>query len=261
MGDRQNQRVDEGVGRRDSTATIQKRLRHGDPDQVGERDDDGNDAVGVRGASRQTVLSRLRRNAKGTANLTSQRAEKRHRSASSESSSSDESDWTDNPTPSRKKAAQSTSSQAYRSRRHGRRGARSPKISLDVLTSGGKGRASADAMQSFGHDNSAYSDSRSGSSLNPEKSPPRFQDNENLSCSNFRVNFPHPGDDQDEVEEEIVWLHGRLLGYKVVNGKPFVRVPWYPTWEPPDEYSKEEVDRVKRQWQSRRLRRGGEGRA
>jgi hypothetical protein len=28
---------------------------------------------------------------------------------------------------------------------------------------------------------------------------------------------------------------GRLLGYTVVNGKPFVLVPWYPTWEAPDE--------------------------
>jgi hypothetical protein len=37
---------------------------------------------------------------------------------------------------------------------------------------------------------------------------------------------------------------------KVVNGKPLVLVPWYPTWEPPDEYSREEVERVKRQYAS-----------
>jgi hypothetical protein len=58
------------------------------------------------------------------------------------------------------------------------------------------------------------------------------------------------GPDDDEPQDEVVWLYGRLLSYKVVNGKPLVLVPWYPTWEPPDEYSREEVERVKRQYTS-----------
>jgi hypothetical protein len=48
--------------------------------------------------------------------------------------------------------------------------------------------------------------------------------------------------DHHEPPDEIVWPHGPLLDYEVRNGKPVVLVPWHPTWEPPDEYSKEEVD-------------------
>jgi hypothetical protein len=67
-------------------------------------------------------------------------------------------------------------------------------------------------------------------------------------------------DDQESLQDEIVWPHGHLLDYKVVDGKPFVLVPWHPTWEPPDEYSIAEVERVKRRWQSQR-RGKGRGRA
>jgi hypothetical protein len=55
---------------------------------------------------------------------------------------------------------------------------------------------------------------------------------------------------------DFVWPHGPLLDYEVRNGKPVVLVPWHPTWEPPDEYSKEEVERVKRQHESRTQCRG-----
>jgi uncharacterized Fe-S cluster protein YjdI len=58
--------------------------------------------------------------------------------------------------------------------------------------------------------------------------------------------------DQGQAEEEIVWLYGPLCGYKVVNGKHLVLVPWKPTWEPPDEYPRDEVDRVRTQWESQR---------
>jgi len=60
------------------------------------------------------------------------------------------------------------------------------------------------------------------------------------------------------VEEEVVWEYERLLDYRIINGKPVVLVPWIPTWEPPDEYPPEEVDRVRRisQWQMHLRRRG-----
>jgi hypothetical protein len=58
--------------------------------------------------------------------------------------------------------------------------------------------------------------------------------------------------DQEILQDEIVWSHGHLIGYKVVKGKPYVLVPWYPTWESPDEYSKEEVGRVRRRWELQR---------
>jgi hypothetical protein len=60
-------------------------------------------------------------------------------------------------------------------------------------------------------------------------------------------------DNQEKLQDEIVWPHGHLLGYKVVDGKPLVLVPWYFTWELTDEFSREEVERVKRQYESQRL--------
>lgn len=48
-----------------------------------------------------------------------------------------------------------------------------------------------------------------------------------------------------------MWEHpSPLEGYKVVNGKRLVLVPWRSTWEPPDEFSTEEVERVKRRYLS-----------
>jgi hypothetical protein len=77
---------------------------------------------------------------------------------------------------------------------------------------------------------------------------------EQMSRSNSNGTHFNTDDDDDEPQDEIAWLHGRLLGYKVVNGKPLVLVPWYPTCEPPDEYSKEEIESVKRQYESQTLR-------
>ncbi|KAK5041872.1 hypothetical protein LTR84_002646 [Exophiala bonariae] len=66
---------------------------------------------------------------------------------------------------------------------------------------------------------------------------------------------PSPSEARQDVEEEVVWEYGRLLDYNIVNGKPLVLVPWIPTWEPPDEYPPEEVDRVRRTSQ-RQMQRG-----
>jgi hypothetical protein len=79
----------------------------------------------------------------------------------------------------------------------------------------------------------------------------------NRNQSDTQPNVDDDNDD-DECQDEVVWLHGPLQGFKVVDGKPLVLVPWYPTWEPPDEYSKEEVQRVKGRYgsQTPRKRRG-----
>jgi hypothetical protein len=75
---------------------------------------------------------------------------------------------------------------------------------------------------------------------------------ENTTSPRFGQNSNHDDCRQAESKsEEIMWEHGRLLDYKIVNGKPYVLVPWLPTWEPPDEYSKEEVARVKQRFESR----------
>jgi hypothetical protein len=65
-------------------------------------------------------------------------------------------------------------------------------------------------------------------------------------------------DGQDEPQDQIMLGHGPPLDYKVVNGNPFVLVPWFPTWEPPENYSRGELERVKRLYESRtrRKRRG-----
>ena len=67
-------------------------------------------------------------------------------------------------------------------------------------------------------------------------------------------------DGQETAQDEIEWPYGYLLDYKEVDGKPLILVPWYPTWEPPDEYPTAEIKRVKRRWQSQR-RGKGRGRA
>lgn len=39
-----------------------------------------------------------------------------------------------------------------------------------------------------------------------------------------------PDDGQHDVKEEVVREYVRLLDYRIVSGKPFVLVPWRPTW-------------------------------
>lgn len=45
-----------------------------------------------------------------------------------------------------------------------------------------------------------------------------------------------PGKGQRRVGEGDVWANRRLLGYRIVKGRPLVLVPWVPTWEASDEY-------------------------
>jgi len=107
----------------------------------------------------------------------------------------------------------------------------------------------------FAAGSSDSSDSESETTEQPIDAP-RSRGTDGRSRSNLENTHLRVDGCQDIPSDEAVWEHGCLLRYKVVDGKPFVLVPWYPTWEPPDEYSKEEVDRVKRQWESRRPRRG-----
>jgi hypothetical protein len=53
---------------------------------------------------------------------------------------------------------------------------------------------------------------------------------------------------QHDVREGVVWEYRHLLDYRIVNGKPLVLVPWTPTWELPDEFPEDEVDRVRREY-------------
>ncbi|KAK5051635.1 hypothetical protein LTR84_003287 [Exophiala bonariae] len=64
--------------------------------------------------------------------------------------------------------------------------------------------------------------------------------------------LPHDLDEgQHDAEEGVVWEYRRLLDYRIVDGRPWVLVPWIPTWEPIDEYPEEEVDRVRREYHAR----------
>lgn len=81
-------------------------------------------------------------------------------------------------------------------------------------------------------------------------SRPEFPLPELVSCSVSREIPSSPDEGQHDVEEGVVWEYGRLLDYRIVNGKPSVLVHWVPTWEPPDEYPEEEVDRVRREYQA-----------
>jgi hypothetical protein len=99
-----------------------------------------------------------------------------------------------------------------------------------------------------GHDDLILADRASRSDLRTARSSPKLQETKEMAGSNPNGAHLSADDGQDEP----------LLGYKDVNGKPLVLMPWYPTWEPPDDYSREEVERVKRQYESwiHRKRRG-----
>ena len=95
----------------------------------------------------------------------------------------------------------------------------------------------SDALQSSGRGDLALIGRPSNSDSKPVDPRLRPREVEAALQSNPNLNGNHvnPDGGDDERQGEIVWLHGRLCGYKVANGKPFVLVPWYPTWEPPDE--------------------------
>ena len=102
-------------------------------------------------------------------------------------------------------------------------------------------------------------DSRNKSRLIAEKSSRGTQGTEYPPSSGPRDILSDPDDSQQEVEKQVVWVYKHLLKYDVRDGKPRVLVSWCPTWEPPDEYSKEEVDRVKRQYEAQVRRKGRKG--
>lgn len=92
------------------------------------------------------------------------------------------------------------------------------------------------------------SDTQVKSGLNAQDLPPSLREKGDLSSSNPGEDSRRPGIDRLEAGD-VMWEYGSLLAYRVEDGKPQILVSWYPTWESPDEYSKEDVNRVKRQWE------------
>jgi hypothetical protein len=241
--DRERQRLEGDRGRR-------KRRRHNDRDRAVERDGhslsgvltggDSGDAEGIRGERRQMGLTPRRRNANDTSDLASKR-EGRHRSVSSSaSSSSDESQRNSGLVASPENTARSLSQSARRRRQRG----------LHLLSSTPSEDLTSDREESYGHDDLVVADRPSRPDPGTLRSTPKLQETKGMARSNPDGAHMSADDGEDGSQDEPVWEHGPLLNYKVVNGKPLVLVPWYPTWEPPDEYPKEEVERVKQQYES-----------
>ena len=88
----------------------------------------------------------------------------------------------------------------------------------------------------------------SGQSLTDMRSRSELGSPALASWSKPHASPASPDEGRHHVEEEVVWEHGSLLDYRIVNGKPFVLVPWRATWEPPEEYPEEEVDKVRRRY-------------
>jgi hypothetical protein len=61
------------------------------------------------------------------------------------------------------------------------------------------------------------------------RSSPKLQETKGMARSNPDGAHISADDGEDGSQDETVWEHGPLLNYKVVNGKPLVLVPWYPT--------------------------------
>jgi len=235
-GGRESERGEKDGGRR-------KHRRHSDRDRAGKRDDrslsgvhieeDGDDAARIRRRMGSTLR---RRHARDTSNLTSQWAKRWHRSASS--SAPDESQRNSGVVVSLKKTAQSLPQSAPRRQRGPNLFSTTPSEDL-----------TSDEEEGCGHGDLDLADRPSRSDLTTPRTAPKVRETKETARSN--LDDPHLT--ADERQDEFVWLHGPLLGYKVVNGKPHVLVPWYPTWEPSDEYQSEEVERVKQQAVSRTL--------
>jgi hypothetical protein len=194
--------------------------------------------VEIRGANRQAVLNSFRRDIKDTAYRTFPQSKKRQRFISSEFSLSDALALSDHPPPFRKKTVLSPLSRSY-SFRYRRPYHLSPNNPSNGFASR---KISSDAVHKSSRVNSIL-DSRNKSYLIAEKSSRETQGTEYPPSSDPRDILSDPDNSQQEIKKQIVWAHGHLLKYNVRDGKPCVLVPWYPTWELPDEYSKEEVDR------------------
>jgi hypothetical protein len=137
-------------------------------------------------------------------------------------------------------------------KRHGVALADSPSRGLDVSDDQTSCRRKVSRSRSFQRRHAtqngwplAGTGSRSGFRLSGHES-------RSLSCG-----IPASLDEgQHDAEEGVVWEYRRLLDYRIVNREPLVLVPWIPTWEPPNEYSEEEVDRVRREYLAKMQGRG-----
>ena len=87
--------------------------------------------------------------------------------------------------------------------------------------------------------------------------PSRYQRTDEAQPLSPTGTFRRADHGLEEDQSDLVWEHGRLRGYKTVNGKPLVLVPWRPTWEPAAEFPTKEVDRVKRWCELRASKRPG----
>lgn len=103
------------------------------------------------------------------------------------------------------------------------------------MTTDGEERA-FHVPQSSSRSNLTLIDRSSGSDPKAVEPRPGHQGMEKMPQSKQNQNGtpPNADDDDEEPQDEVVRLHGRL-GYQVVNGTPFVLVLWYPTWELSDE--------------------------
>ncbi|KAL9615772.1 MAG: hypothetical protein Q9160_009268 [Pyrenula sp. 1 TL-2023] len=100
----------------------------------------------------------------------------------------------------------------------------------------------------------SISDTQGESCLNPQELPPSLQQDGDLSSLSLGGDFHRLSLDRLDTGD-IVWEYGSLLDYRDLDGKSQVLVPWYPTWESADEYSKEEVDRVRERRELQKLHR------
>jgi hypothetical protein len=96
------------------------------------------------------------------------------------------------------------------------------------MTTDGEERA-FHVPQNSGRSDLAPIDRSSSSDPKAGEPHPRHQGMEKMPQSKPNQNgtLPNADDDDEEPQDEVVWLHGRL-GYKVVNGTPFVLVPVIP---------------------------------
>jgi hypothetical protein len=55
--------------------------------------------------------------------------------------------------------------------------------------------------------------------------------------------------EDDQALEEKVWEYDELVGYREVNGRAEMAVPWKLTWEPAKEFPPDEVAKIKKAWE------------
>lgn len=122
-----------------------------------------------------------------------------------------------------------------------------PRISVDDSSS--EEMSSTDDTQNFYGDSLVPPNlsSENTSLMKVRKSNPRL-------CAELQETSDERNDSQDEGQtlEKKVWEYCELLGYREVNGEPEVAVPWKFTWEPAGEFLRDEVAKVKKEWERQR---------